>query len=143
MALETGMKWGRLVVVNDGFEYRKVGAITEPYNWVVLRCVCGTEWKMDTDDVNKHLLKDCGKCPPNVGSKKVKQKSDRSPGRPMVNKSKSMGVMVSLPVHLVEEAKKKLEGASFSALLAGFLEEWLEEDKEEMEDLEMEDAANA
>ena len=131
---EVGMKWARITVIEDGWEYRFADGIKEPWDWVVLRCECGKEWRVDTWNLNRHLTKSCGECPDvvaggEVGPRggKAKVKSERKPGRPVMGKSKSLPVMVTLPEHLVKAAKAKFcsgeDGMSFSALLAECLEE--------------------
>lgn len=131
---EVGMRWGRIEVIAVDYEYRLADGIKESWDWAMLKCACGKEWKVDWHEINKYTMKSCGECPDGeVGPRggKVKGKSDRKPGRPVLGKSKSLPVMLTLPEHLVKEAKERFckgeDGVSFSGLVAECLEAKLEE----------------
>lgn len=123
MTLKVGYRWAKLEVIALGSrEYwqdtwidkstgeTKHGGVHEWVDTATLRCACGAEFTMDSDEVDKQLHKACEKCMQEINrqieSGEVPAPTGM-PGRPRHYKHPKVVFSVALPLDIMEWAREK------------------------------------
>lgn len=123
MALKSpvvGLKWARLEIIGIEWEERAAelkpwddGAVLDPPEMepvCTLLCTCGNKVVRDASDIDKRVMKTCGKCVENDtridDSGRVR---GIRPGRPAGSRGRGIGVTLYLPIPMLNQLRDMAE----------------------------------